>query len=268
MKKLDFKIYFGILLAFAFLKPVQTFGETFSPLRYSYSFHSIMTSPKPSRIKEKFGQKCAQAISDVLRKKGNFSTTAMRENILRVSEIPTMKGRTFYHYTDAEVMIAYTDVKVCAKAHVKTAKGQGSVLFDFIRANQPNYYFYAAANPTSSKSYGKIQIRPVIPPDVKVYHPYGLKDAAGYGTIRDKIENELIAKYPQLEACRSTGETWQSILEDLSAEAEGVGIKAYMGVTAEQNGLEWYMIYGEWGYKELKFGQREWGEYWYLNLNR
>jgi hypothetical protein len=231
-------------------------------LDYPFSFHTLMSYKESNSINSRFPKECGDAVQKVLSSGGNFSTVAIKKYVRPLSEVPSLQHTqgSFYHYTDWEVP------RMVSKASqtpgiIRSSEGRVfSPIFDGVRQN-PNYYFYIAGNPESSKSYGKTQYTVKFALDTKVYHPHGLNDELSGQQADQEIEDELIAKYPDLQPCKSTNETWQPILADLSAEAEGVGIKAYIGVTEKTQKddftnmvLEWYMVLGEWAIQSFDEG--------------
>lgn len=173
--------------------------------------------------------------NEVLRlKKNDFIIAEIKNDIKPLREIRT--GNTFFHYTNARELpaILYSTEPNRKKAHEQTLQtgGYKSILNYSFKTNGDNVAgrgIYLSANPFSSSSYGKTQVKYVLPKDTKTLQMNHDK----FNLIIEKFALAQFSSY-----CASNPQLLQ-VLKTLVLQASGVDLYLY------DDPMMWFLLVNE-----------------------
>lgn len=219
------------------------------------SFHSLLSDPAPDAVEfltERRNPGCVAILRKHLRAGHRFESRALDQFVIPLSKFqnPRTRSGNFYHYTDAQEMfsVAQDSNFESVFAHIR-----GEVRDD--RSTYHQVHFYVATDDRSSASYGNIRVRVNIDPETLVLMTAGdspLRPGSAM-MAKKRIEDDLVRRYPDLEACRKHEiPGWDNgVLVLLAAETRGVGLIAYFGIDnafgAQFNvarGTQWFQVLG------------------------
>lgn len=211
--------------------------ELFSPLEFQSSLHSAFSDGNLV-IEQTIGEKCSAVIKEHLANKKSFYSLLMDKKYTRVtsdSNVSEVKDNVFFHYTKwAEVLEIFN-------------KREYYQIFHFLRKRRSvkDWFFYVAADPTSSAHLGAHRVsfrkRAKIFVSGSETHEMGSHEGAL------AVEDNLIRRFPHLADCRGVGiadRDSHPILALLAAEANNIDFIAYRGF----RGAVWFQVLGEWGF--------------------
>lgn len=204
------------------------------------SFHKMLLK-KTTKIKTFFGKttECMDDLRDFYDGGNLLKSVYIDKNTIFLNQYSfpedSNHGEVFYHYTNAEP--------------VKNIALKNNILdiFKYVRryglaSRDP--YLYIAADPISSKHYGKYQVRLYFKEDTKVLIERKWNNSSV------KIKSDLSNNYPELASCKFPAD--QDLLFHLALEDNNVDVIKYMSI---KDGY-WFQLFNPYSVKSIELGNK------------
>lgn len=230
------------------------------PFSSPVSLHSLIMSKGDNEVKSRISNVCLSAIQKTIKSGKTFFSKLMVRESRTVSKFPRddVQDGGFYHWTNSSEMVEIAKSK------------RFTNIFKYLRSKcDTNYvsclggwYMYVAADQDSSREFGSILLKITLPQNALIFLSRAdfLPDNVGTNELNAAIEEELIAKEPDLAFCQREM-YWRdlgvpSILEALAAEASGISAISYYGVNNRvgegREGSQWLQLVGPWVIQKME----------------